>query len=337
MQSQFALLALSLISSAMTDVGPITLAAKPLAECEGKVVRLAANEKGLTLLIATEQGNVAAWDVAKPAFTWRNAPGGLNNHSPAATEKDVPFLRALGVGDKFAFLGRGLPSPFSLDVATGKESSNYMALVSDPSVQIVALCCDSRDRWTWMAFENGVLARFVPNGGSAAYNRVELKNVHIGSLAYDADATLIAAGGGDGSIHFVNASSAKLDEAKVFKGTEAELVAMDFANNGALLLGANVKGDVCVWNVATGKVRQTVHASDAPLRKLIVHPKNKWFVTGDSSGVVKVWSLEKGALLATLTAEGATAVLDLAFIDGAKSLAGAVGGKNVVVWDVSKL
>jgi WD40 repeat protein len=210
-------------------------------------------------------------------------------------------------------------------------------LVPDPAVQIVGLCCDPRDRWAWMALENGVLARYAPNAGKQSYSSRPLKGVKLRSLAYDADASLIAAGGADGTIRFVNASSASVDDDKVFKGPETALIAMDFANKGALLLAATDKGDVLVWNVATGKLRQTLHASDAALRQVLVHPKNKWFATGDATGSVKLWSVDKGEPVATLTADGASKVFALVFLDGAKSLAGAVGGKSVVVWDVAKL
>jgi WD40 repeat protein len=316
---------------------PPTLASKPLLEEDAQVVRLAASEKGATLLLATAKGHVAAWNVAKVTQLWRNEPGGWTDHREARSEQDPPFVRALEVGDKFAFLCRTLPivSVHSLDVATGKETSNYMS-IPDIGVGVVAIRCDPRDRWAWLACESGRLARHIPNGGSRAYNFRSVPNKPR-SLAYDADASLVAVGGADGTVRFANASSATVDDEKVLKGPDSALTALDFAAKGTLLLGGSENGEMTIWTVATGKPRPALKVGDAAVKHLLVHPKGKWFVTGDAAGSVKVWSVDKGELLATLACDGAIGVRALAFVDGGKQLAGAMGGKTVVTWDVAKL
>src|SRR5688572_12242503 len=153
-------LLLSLLLPFLSGDPPPTLASKPLLEEDAQIVRLAANEKGQTLLLATSKGNVAAWSVAKATQLWRNEPGGYADHHEAASEQDAPFVRVLEVGDKFAFLTRSQPMPVvsSLEVATGKERS-YMTLPR-MNVGIAGIRCDPRDRWAWVATEDGALARY---------------------------------------------------------------------------------------------------------------------------------------------------------------------------------
>lgn len=326
MNVTLALLVLPLLSAPPETKAIVELAGKPLLECDTKVLLIAANEKGTLLLVGTEQGEVGAWNVTKSAFAWRNPP----LHALGT------LMRGLGVGDKFAFVSRGEPSASAIDVATGKETSGYMALQLDLSVPMVDLRCDPKDRWVWIAFENGVLGRLTP-GSPSAYSRRSLKDVKVSSIAYDADASLVAVGSAKGTIHFVNSSSANVDDDKVFKGPESPVGSLDFASKGTLLLAGNEKGEVVVWTVATGKQKQTVKTGDAALTRIVVHPKNKWFATGDATGLVKAWSVDKGEPLATFKADGAVKVFDLEFVDGGKSLVGALGGKSIVTWDVSKL
>lgn len=335
MNITLALLALPLLGAPPEAKAITEIPSKTLVECDSAPVCLATNEKGTALLVATEHGHVTAWNFAKAAFSWRNEPGGSNDHHNATSSMDVPYPRALAVGDKFAFFGRGLPLPSSLDVATGKETDDYLMLGA-PGDQIVGLTCDPKDRWAWLALDSGVLVRYAPNS-KTSYSRRSLKDVKVRSLAYDADASLVAAGSTTGTIHFVNASSANIDDDKLFKGPESPVTTLDFANKGALLLAGNEKGDVFVWTVATGKQKQAVKVGDAALTRVVVHPKNRWFVTGDASGLVKAWSLDKGEHVATFKADGATKVLDLEFVDGGKTLVGALGGRSIVMWDVAKL
>ena len=153
----------------------------------------------------------------------------------------------------------------------------------------------------------------------------------------DADLGTLAIGCADGSVHFADMSSAKIDEDKVLKGGGAPLTAIGFANKGMLLVTGNEKGELTVWHVPTGKVKHTIAASEGAITAIAIHPKGKWFASGDAKGVVKLWSLDKGELITTLSADGATKVQGLVFLDGGKSLAGALGGKSVAVWDVAKL
>lgn len=317
------------------DAKPILdVPSKALFECDSTVLRVAANDKGVALVAATDKGEVVCWNTTKSLFTWRNPAGGGSDMG-AAVHESVLIPRALDVGDEVAFLGSGVPRPVSLDMEKGKESSGYM-LLADPSAVIVELCCDPKDRWAWMGLSSGTIVRYVPGGGSQ-YSRRSIAGITITALANDADASLLAVGCSKGTIHFANSSSANLVDDKVLKGPEIALKALHFASKGTVLLAGNEKGDVLVWNVGTGKVRQTVHASDAAITRIVVHPKNKWFVTGDAAGVVKKWTLDDGAHSATFTCEGATTVHDLEFANGGKTLVGALGGKSVVAWDVSKL
>lgn len=319
------------------DKTPVTIAAKPLFECEAKVVRLASDPKGSVVCAALAPGNVCCWSLAKSAFAWKTEPQGFTDHSPADSEKHPAFVRALDVGEKTAFFCVGTPVPHSVDLASdGKVNTNYISNPSGMAEEIVGVTCDARDRWTWTGWANGQLVRCIPNGGSGSYNMRALKGARLRCLAYDGETTVLAAGCDDGKIRFVDASSANVDDDKVLPG-EGKLVAMAFANKGTTLLAASESGDVVAWNVATKKPRFTLRASDAAIRAIIVHPKQKWFATGDALGAVKVWAIDKGAPIGTLNADGASKVHGLAFADGGKALAGALGGKTVVAWDVSKL
>lgn len=309
-----------------------------IAECEMPIVCIASDEKGANLLVATERRDARLWSVAKGAFVWQTEPFDRKSTADDISKKVQFSVRALDLSSKYALVATGMAAPECFAVTDGKSTGGFITLSLDFEKRPVAALCDPRDRWVWVIIENGVIARYAPTDGVRSYSKRTMKDGSQPRCAtLDADLGTLAIGCADGSVHFADMSSAKIDEDKVLKGSGSPLVDLEFANKGVLLVTGSEKGELTLWHVPTGKAKQTITASEAALTALAISPKGKFVATGDAKGVVKLWSLDKLEPLMTLPADGATKVQGLVFLDAGKSLAGALGGKSVVVWDVAKL
>lgn len=304
-----------------------------IADCGRAIDRIAADDKGALLCVATDAGELRAWDLAQAKFVHTLAPPGAKEQLvDEATH--MRRARELEFGGKHLFVARGIAGVESFELPSWKQAPGYLAASFDPATPVVGLECDPRDKWAWLALADGVLMRYVPGAGSGVYSRRKLENVKLGALACDWDASLLAAGCADGSIRFVNTSSASVDDDKKLEPSKAAITALEFAAKGTILVVAAADKSLRTWNVGPGKMRHTLAENASVVRRLFVDAKGKLVAAGDDAGSVNVWSLETGKLRATFTRPGAGPVGGLALVAKGKTLAVADGGTNVVLWDM---
>lgn len=308
---------------------PVPSAPRVVADCGAPITHAAVDATGSTLVVALASGELRAWNLAKDEFTWTSPP----------PERDpMPALspNGLAVGQKYAIWTPMTPAPRSVDLRKGASPTEHMLIgVGDKGpFQAVGLTCDPKDRWAWLAFREGVVVRYTP-GAANAYNRRAIEGAVPTSIAGDGDET-IAVGCEDGSIRFVGASSADVDEKKVLREHAAAVTALAFAGKSGSLVSGAKDGAVIVWNVANGKTKARLAAGEHAVRALAVHPKGKWAAIGDTTGAVKVLGIEKGDVLLDLPTEAGKPVAALLLVDGGKGLAIARGGNDVRIHDASK-
>jgi WD40 repeat protein len=307
------LLAASISSSLAQD--PAAKAAEPrtIATADSRIVHFVVDAKESALYTLSEKNTVASWNLAKQKENWHVAG-------------DPPPDVALSIGTKFLCVGSLIPAVRTCDVDDGKSGSPVGA--GFPPVKALAYAADTRDRWVWIAMDDGVVHRLVPKDAQS-FSRRSLKNGGCTALAIDPESILLAVGGVDKTIRFVGASSATVDDKKVFEGHADSISALAFAGKATLFSGAK-DGGLRAWNVATGKLRFELAGHTGAIQALTSDAKGARAASGDASGKVLVWDVAKGKQLAAFQGKGAIGAL--AFLDKGKSLAACDGGEGLVVW-----
>ena len=126
----------------------------------------------------------------------------------------------------------------------------------------------------------------------------------------------------------IQASQQPLDDLLV-SGSPVNSVA--FSPDGRILAVGDNRGDVGLWDVATG--RRTVLAEGSPVYGVAFSPDGRTLAVGDARGDVGLWDVATGRRTAIL-AEGST-VASVAFSPDGHTLAvGDVGG-SVGLWDLA--
>ena len=287
-------------------------------EQTGVITDLDVDPKEKILFSCAENGEVRAWDMKKNEFLWSVSEG----------------LASVGIsaGDETV----GTAPPVMVTVTQfDAQSGERLAAIGGPS-QDTASCVfmTPDDQWAWVGTIQGTLWRLTPSDVDA-WSRRAMKNNGITCLEGDSKGKLLAVGGEDGTIRFVNPKSATRDEKKIFEGHEEHITALSFDAGGKMLASASEDGVIRLWTASSGKEKLVIEAGSA-IRSVELHPKAKWVAGGDENGKVRIWSAKKGELLLTLDTESGTPVWKLIALDKGKQLA-ATDGKAVRIWTLPKL
>jgi hypothetical protein len=81
------------------------------------------------------------------------------------------------------------------------------------------------------------------------------------------------------------------------------------------------KGDITIWDMATGQARARPEPSEASLYALAMHPRGQWVAVGGLGGTVRLIDLRDGSVLQTDTERHPAAILALAVSRDGKTLA----------------
>jgi len=311
---------------------PILMPApRAIALCESEITHAAVDAAGDLLVVATVKGDVRGYDLAKNKFVWAITASQGKGGMPIGTH-------GLAVGSKLALWTEIVPAPKTLDLRTGEFTASHMLIgmkADGTPATPVGLTIDARDRWAWLALREGRAVRYTP-GSPNAYSARAVEGAVLTAIASDGDMS-VALGCEDGSIRFVNASSAELDEKKVLREHVTPITALAFAGKGGPLVSTSKDGEARVWNVSTGKSKVNRPVSLVAPRAIAIHPKGKWAAIGDDDGMSMAWRLEDGKALALLLPKSGKAPTALIFIDGGKQLLRCDGGTSLQLYDVSTI
>jgi WD40 repeat protein len=290
---------------------------REVGEHTQSITQLVASDDGRFLYTATRQGEVQAFDLKKDELVW-------------SVELGHPLL-AMDLGDEWIVFTFGPPTVTPLSVETGETKQG----VGGPNLNEQTTCIvgDSKDRWAWLGSKEGTLVRLNPDNVNG-WSRRSMKNGGVRSLARDGKEKLLAVGGEDGTIRFLNPKSASRDEKKVFEGHEAPVTALAFDAKGSALYSGDEKGVLRVWKVSNGKSLHALEGHGAAIATLASDPKGRWFASGDVDGRIVVWEAKAAEKRIELDGEGGVA--GLVFLGKSGQLA-APTGHRVTIWDLSDL
>lgn len=159
------------------------------------------------------------------------------------------------------------------------------------------------------------------------------------SLAFDADGTILFAGGNDGRILGIDSATFKDKEAYATTTVDVEGLTLD--RTGKYLAAAGARGQIHIWHIGSARQIHLLagHSTDVfpeptGVRVLACSANNRFLFSGGRDGTVRVWDWESGKrekILHGLTGEA----VSLAASPDARLLA--VGGSegHILLWDLS--
>ena len=273
-----------------------------------------------------------AYDAKKRKQLWQTSFSGFPD--AAAMAEGAPVIVAgFGVGEERVYTTPGLAMLSSISVEGEASSTGVGGPISRDPAKATCLSVDEKERWIWIGDDRGTMTRLNPEDVNG-WSRRAMKNDGVTCAAEDASAKLLAVGGKDGTVRFVNPKSASVDDKLVFDEHRGQIVALAWDAKKGLAV-ASSEGELWIWSVSGKKVSTRLPDQESTVRSLCFGGKGKWLAAGDAQGLVRIYARKDGRLLATLDVEGEAPIHSLCLSDKGKTLVAA--GDRVTLWDVSGL
>jgi WD40 repeat protein len=160
----------------------------------------------------------------------------------------------------------------------------------------------------------------------------------VTALAVSSDGNHLAVGTSAGDVAIYKTGDAALE--KALQAPPDTLSSLAFTPDGSFLVGGTiVKGYICVWELAGGKMH-TIPEDASPFYygaalHVAVSPDGSRIAAGDSNGMLYLFRLSNGSLLGRWAGHGISAQVSVAFSPrGARLLSGSQDG-TLHLWYVS--
>ncbi len=287
-----------------------------IAPHEARIVRMAVSDDEKTLVTADRDGFVQAWDLAKGESLW------IVETAPAP-------IAALDVGEDLVAFHHGMTTAGFLKLEDGEAEQGIGGTTAMHASRCLAI--DPKDRWVWVGTDTGGLTRLTPGNVHGWSNR-GLDNGKVTCLAMDAKGKTLAAGGEDGTVRFVDAKSASVDDKRILD-LGSPVVALAIDPKGKSIAAATKNGQVQVWKTKGKKAELTLGEESSGIQAVAFHPKGTQIVTGGSDGKITFWDSKKGTVLGEL--QVTRDVVAVAFVDKGEGLLVATESESVGLWDLS--
>lgn len=143
----------------------------------------------------------------------------------------------------------------------------------------------------------------VPIGGKAnliaseinelTHTTIAQMNAGNISIASTSDAGIIAAVNDKGSLLVWNRKNQKLTEFPLPKSA-ARVDTLTISKSGHWVITGHVDGKIRVFDSSTGELLRTLKGNDTGLFGVWISPDDRWLISAERAGVVRLWELAKG-------------------------------------------
>ena len=118
-----------------------------------------------------------------------------------------------------------------------------------------------------------------------------------------------------------------------FDAPAPDVYSLDFSPDGAWLLSGDIKGNVILWNVATGKLEARLSGSNMYYRA-VFSPDGKQIASADQDGKIRLWDVASRTIIKTLIGHTGVAKI-ISFSPDGRLLATGADDNTVRIWDVA--
>jgi WD40 repeat protein/serine/threonine protein kinase len=216
------------------------------------------------------------------------------------------------------------------DVATGTRQGTYQG----NGVDDIALAFAADNTTVLMASKKGAIRLWNTETDEEAIARTGEPEEAVSYVAFAANGKLAALGYASGIVRLWDLVEKK--ERAVLPGHTSDVVLIAFAPDSQALLTKNKDEPMVLklWDATTGKERGVLkgHASD--VSSLAFAPAGPHLATGSRDGVVKLWDLQTGKMLATFANNSGEDLLAFGPDGNALAMTDAVG--RLVVWNCAR-
>lgn len=112
-----------------------------------------------------------------------------------------------------------------------------------------------------------------------------------------------------------------------------DMARITFSPDGQTLASLDGKGNILLWDISTGRVRQTFRGNSLPVRSITFSPDSQTLAIGTENGI-KLWTLKTGQLLRTLRTDAQ--IMQVAFSPDGETLlsvSGSIPDKILQLWN----
>lgn len=168
-----------------------------------------------------------------------------------------------------------------------------------------------------------------PSSG-ISYKQFTHSEKQINNIVISPDKQYIATAGNP-TIRLYDINSKGADPLYTFEGHTQNVTSIGFHRDGQWLYSASEDNSIKIWDLRTSISQRDYHAR-APIASVILHPNQGEIISGDMSGVLRIWDLQSNQCTTELQPEADTPISAVSMTNDANCLIATNYNGNIYAW-----